>query len=99
MLLQLQLVTSLNRPSPFHIMVSTALACHDPPRRRAVWTRAWLAQASVTALAGGVSLRCALRCADCQSVLVGSSSLALWNVAEQKRIGKFVGHSVRILFF
>lgn len=32
--------------------------------------------------------------ADCQSVLVGSSSLALWNVAEQKRIAKFMGHSV-----
>lgn len=32
--------------------------------------------------------------ADCQSVLVGSSSLALWNIAEQKRVAKFMGHSV-----
>jgi hypothetical protein len=32
--------------------------------------------------------------ADCQSVLVGSSSLALYNVAEQKRVAKFMGHSV-----
>lgn len=33
--------------------------------------------------------------ADCHSVLVGSSSLALWNVVEQQRKARFVGHSVR----
>ena len=33
--------------------------------------------------------------ADAQSVLVGSAGLALWSVAEQKRVAKFMGHSVR----
>lgn len=32
--------------------------------------------------------------ADSQSVLVGSSSLALWSVVEQKRLAKFTGHAV-----
>ena len=33
--------------------------------------------------------------AGCQAVLVGSSSLALWDVARQKRTAKLTGHTVR----
>lgn len=33
--------------------------------------------------------------AGCQAVLVGSSSLALWDVAHQKRTAKLTGHTVR----
>ena len=34
--------------------------------------------------------------AGCQAVLVGSSSLALWDVVRQKRTAKLTGHTVRL---
>ena len=40
-------------------------------------------------------LRLLLVRAGCQAVLVGSSSLALWDVARQKRTAKLTGHTVR----
>ncbi|EIE18810.1 NUC189-domain-containing protein [Coccomyxa subellipsoidea C-169] len=46
--------------------------------------------------AGSHPLSCVGAAPDCQSVLVGSSSLALWNVAEQKRVAKFMGHSLPV---
>jgi len=33
--------------------------------------------------------------AGCQAVLVGSSSLALWDVPRQARVAKLTGHTVR----
>ncbi|CAL8463784.1 g3318 [Coccomyxa elongata] len=46
--------------------------------------------------AGSHPLTCIGAARDCQSVLVGSSSLALWNIAEQKRLAKFMGHSLPV---
>ncbi|KAK9919005.1 hypothetical protein WJX75_008642 [Coccomyxa subellipsoidea] len=46
--------------------------------------------------AGSHPLSCVGAAPDCQSVLVGSSSLALYNVAEQKRVAKFMGHSLPV---
>lgn len=45
--------------------------------------------------AGSHALTCVGASPDCQSVLVGSSSLALWSLVRQKRLAKFMGHTVR----
>ena len=44
--------------------------------------------------AGSHALSCVGATPGCQSVLVGSSSLALWSVVRQKRLAKFMGHTV-----
>ena len=48
--------------------------------------------------AGNHALSCVGATPGCQSVLVGSSSLALWSVVLQKRLAKFMGHSVSATF-
>lgn len=45
--------------------------------------------------AGSHALACVGAAPDAQSLLVASASLALWSVAQQKRIAKFMGHTVR----
>ena len=44
--------------------------------------------------AGSHALSCVGATPGCQSVLVGSSSLALWSIVRQKRLAKFMGHTV-----
>ena len=46
--------------------------------------------------AGSHALSCVGAAPDCQSVLVASSSLALWSVVRQKRQAKFMGHMVSL---
>ena len=46
--------------------------------------------------AGGHALSCVGAAPDRQSVLVASSSLALWSVVRQKRLAKFMGHTVSL---
>lgn len=48
--------------------------------------------------AGSHALACIGAAPDCQSVLVASSSLALWSVVKQKRLAKFMGHTVSLPF-
>ncbi len=47
--------------------------------------------------AGSHALACVGAVPDAQSLLVGSASLALWSVARQKRIARFMGHTVSSL--